>query len=51
MTWNEAWHNVVWSEEKKFNLYGPDDFFRTIDTISVKKKRFFQLVLKTVVAL
>ena len=27
MTWNEAWHNVIWSDEKKFNLDDPDGFY------------------------
>ena len=26
MTWNKAWHNAICSDEKKFNLDGPDGF-------------------------
>ncbi len=26
MTWNEEWKNIIWSDEKKFNMDGPDGF-------------------------
>ena len=26
MVWDHQWKNVIWSEENKFNLDGPDDF-------------------------
>lgn len=26
MTWNKDWRQIVWSDEKKFNLDGPDGF-------------------------
>jgi transposase len=26
MTWNKEWNDVVWSDEKKFNLDGPDGY-------------------------
>ena len=45
ITWNEAWHNVIWSDEKKFNLDSPDDF--SYDWHGLRREEeSFRLVLK-----